>query len=104
MRITNLDNLSDKGKSLIDKVKSYEKSLENERQTLQTMVPRVEPLGPNNAFNKVQVAWDDVHLGINSVQPRTLGKTGKFLGIQLFIMMQNAESFASLKKLGNQIK
>lgn len=86
MRITKLDNLLDKGKSLIDKVKSYEISLQDERKILENMVPEVNPLVRNNAFNKAQVAWDAIHSEINSVQPRTLGQKGKFnvvLGIRI---------------------
>lgn len=50
------------------------------------MVPEVKPFVPNNAFKKVQVEWDNIHSSIESVQPRTLGKTGKIMVLFIFFL------------------
>ncbi|XP_008199533.2 transcription termination factor 2 [Tribolium castaneum] len=75
MRVIKLENLPDRGKSLIDKEQSLIKLLQEQKDLLDTMeVNNEEP--PLTAQNRIEVAWDEIEAGVGAVGPRTFGKIG----------------------------
>jgi hypothetical protein len=75
MRVIKLENLPDKGKSLVEKEKSLSRMLEEQKALLANMIPDPEPA--SSSLNKINIAWDEIEAGVDAVAPRTFGKKGK---------------------------
>jgi hypothetical protein len=75
MRVIKLENLPDKGKSLVEKEKSLSRMLEEQKAVLANMIPDPEPA--SSSLNKINIAWDEIEAGVDAVAPRTFGKKGK---------------------------
>lgn len=73
-RVIKLENLPDKGKSLLQTEKALNNLLQQQKNILDNMI---EPPPPTQ--NKIQVAWDEIEAGVGAVAPRTFGKKGKKL-------------------------
>ncbi|XP_068915165.1 transcription termination factor 2-like [Tenebrio molitor] len=74
MRVIKLENLPDKGKSLVEKEKSLSRMLEEQKAVLANMIPDPEPA--SSSLNKINIAWDEIEAGVDAVAPRTFGKKG----------------------------
>ncbi|XP_044270813.1 transcription termination factor 2 isoform X2 [Tribolium madens] len=74
MRVIKVENLPDRGKSLTEKVQSLGELLQKQKTILDGMEVTQET--PLTAHNRVEVAWEEIEAGVDTVGPRTFGKIG----------------------------